>query len=365
MGAGLSPAAAVPGACAGGAGGGPTAVINASLAGVFETARSSGAVRMLGMQHGIEGLLKGQVADLTRLFDSDLKIELLKRTPSSYLGGCRYKLPAPVVGDEVYETLFELFARYQVDAVLYIGGNDSMDTIAKLSTYGEAIGSPIRFVGVPKTIDNDLVCTDHTPGFGSAAKYIATIMKEVIRDSNAYDLRSVTVAEIMGRHAGWLAGAASLAKGDDCDGPDLILMPEVPFDPKLFLRRVDRLQKQKENVIIAASEGVKDREGRFLCDLAGDGGTRWMPLATRPCSRAPAGIWRGSSRASWAARAAPSSSPPCSDAAFGSCFSGSALEACGCPVPGPVSAAGISGFFIFLSSAMYKVPPVFGDKKWA
>ena len=148
-----------------------------------------------------------------------------------------------------------------------------MDTIAKLSTYGEAIGSSIRFVGVPKTIDNDLVCTDHTPGFGSAAKYIATIMKEVIRDSNAYDLRSVTVAEIMGRHAGWLAGAASLAKGDDCDGPDLILMPEVPFDPKLFLRRVDRLQKQKENVIIAASEGVKDREGRFLCDLAGDGGT--------------------------------------------------------------------------------------------
>ena len=253
--------------------GGPTAVINSSLAGVFETARSSGAVRVLGMQHGIEGLLKGQVADLTRLFDSDLKIELLKRTPSSYLGSCRYKLPAPVVGDEVYETLFELFARYQVDAVLYIGGNDSMDTIAKLSTYGEAIGSSIRFVGVPKTIDNDLVCTDHTPGFGSAAKYIATIMKEVIRDSNAYDLRSVTVAEIMGRHAGWLAGAASLAKGDDCDGPDLILMPEVPFDPKLFLRRVDRLQKQKENVIIAASEGVKDREGRFLCDLAGDGGT--------------------------------------------------------------------------------------------
>ena len=211
--------------------GGPTAVINASLAGVFETARSSGAVRVLGMQHGIEGLLKGQVADLTRLFDSDLKIELLKRTPSSYLGSCRYKLPAPVVGDEVYETLFELFARYHVDAVLYIGGNDSMDTIAKLSTYGEAIGSPIRFVGVPKTIDNDLVCTDHTPGFGSAAKYIATIMKEVIRDSNAYDLRSVTVAEIMGRHAGWLAGAASLAKGDDCDGPDLILMPEVPLTP--------------------------------------------------------------------------------------------------------------------------------------
>ena len=253
--------------------GGPTAVINASLAGVFETARDSGAGRVLGMQHGIEGLLKGQVADLNRLFDSDLSIELLKRTPSSYLGSCRYKLPEPVAGDEVYETLFELFARHRIDAVLYIGGNDSMDTIAKLAAYGEAVGSPIRFVGVPKTIDNDLVCTDHTPGFGSAAKYIATIMKEIIRDAGVYDLRSVTVAEIMGRHAGWLAGAASLAKGDDCDGPDLILLPEVPFDPKLFLRRVDRLQKQKENVIIAASEGVKDREGRFLCDLAGEGGT--------------------------------------------------------------------------------------------
>ena len=260
------------GACIIAQSGGPTAVINASLAGVFETARSSGAVRVLGMQHGIEGLLKGQVADLSRLFDSDLKIELLKRTPSSYLGSCRYKLPAPVAGDEVYETLFELFARYQVDAVLYIGGNDSMDTIAKLSTYGEAIGSPIRFVGVPKTIDNDLVCTDHTPGFGSAAKYIATIMKEVIRDSNAYDLRSVTVAEIMGRHAGWLAGAACLASGEDCDGPDLILLPEVPFDPEAFLARVDELQSRKSNVIIAASEGVRTADGTYLCDLVSTAG---------------------------------------------------------------------------------------------
>ena len=252
--------------------GGPTAVINSSLAGVYESAKAYGAPHVYGMQYGIEGLLQGRIIDLDEQFADKMQIELLKRTPSSFLGSCRYKLPEAGVDDRPFRKLFELFEQYQIGAVFYIGGNDSMDTIAKLSAYGEAIGSPIRFVGVPKTIDNDLVCTDHTPGFGSAAKYIATIMKEVIRDSNAYDLRSVTVAEIMGRHAGWLAGAASLAKGDDCDGPDLILLPEVPFDPKLFLRRVDRLQKQKESVIIAASEGVKDRQGRFLCDLAGEGG---------------------------------------------------------------------------------------------
>ena len=252
--------------------GGPTAVINASLAGVYETARNCGAGKIYGMQYGIEGLLKGQVVDLDRLFASDLSIELLKRTPSSYLGSCRYKLPDPASGEEVYAALFRLFEQYEIGAVLYIGGNDSMDTIAKLSAWGKAVGSPIRFVGVPKTIDNDLMGTDHTPGFGSAAKYIATILKEIIRDSGAYDLRSVTVTEIMGRHAGWLAGAASLAAGEDCAGPDLILLPEVPFNAPLFLRRVDELQKQKSSVVIAASEGVKTRDGQFLCDLAGGGG---------------------------------------------------------------------------------------------
>lgn len=252
--------------------GGPTAVINSSLAGVYETARQMGAGRILGMQYGIEGLLNEQLADLDVLLGDSMNIELLKRTPSSYLGSCRYKLPTAQSDPALYEKLFALFAKHQIDAVLYIGGNDSMDTIAKLSAYGNQIGSHIRFIGVPKTIDNDLVLTDHTPGFGSAAKYIATILKEVVCDSSVYDLRSVTVAEIMGRHAGWLAAAASLAAGRDCSGPDLILLPEVAFDEAAFLAKVDRLQRQKSNVIIAASEGVKTADGTFLCDLAGGEG---------------------------------------------------------------------------------------------
>ena len=140
------------------------------------------------------------------------------------------------------------------------------------SRYGAQVGSAVRFIGVPKTIDNDLCLTDHTPGYGSAAKYIATILKEVIRDSSVYDIRSVTVAEIMGRHAGWLAGAACLAGGDDRDGPDLILLPEVPFDQDKFLARVDELQRVKSNVIIAASEGVKTADGTYLCDLVSTAG---------------------------------------------------------------------------------------------
>ena len=209
--------------------GGPTAVINSSLAGVYSTARQYGAGKVYGMQYGIQGLLQEKLVDLDQVLGSDLNIELLKRTPSSYLGSCRYKLPTPEQDEGVYQTLFSIFAKYAIDAVLYIGGNDSMDTIAKLSAYGSRIGSPIRFIGVPKTIDNDLMLTDHTPGFASAGKFIATVVKELICDSNVYDLQSVTVAEIMGRHAGWLAACSSLAKSDDCDGPDLILLPEIAF----------------------------------------------------------------------------------------------------------------------------------------
>ena len=252
--------------------GGPTAVINSSLAGVYEAAKALGAAHVYGMEYGIQGLLQGKIVDLDDRLDDKMEIELLKRTPSSYLGSCRFKLPNPATDERPFVQLFELFAKYCIGAVFYIGGNDSMDTIAKLSAYGAAKGSEIRFIGVPKTIDNDLMYTDHTPGYGSAAKYIATILKEVICDSSVYNIRSVTVAEIMGRHAGWLAGAACLAGGDDCEGPDLILLPEVPFDPDRFLTRVDELQRVKPNVIIAASEGVKTADGTYLCDLVSTAG---------------------------------------------------------------------------------------------
>ena len=252
--------------------GGPTSVINASLAGVFESCKSRGAEIVYGMCNGVAGLLEERVVDLSTVLTDDLDIELLKRTPSSFLGSCRYKLPEPEADSTPYVKLFTLFDKYDICAVFYIGGNDSMDTIAKLSRYGQQVGSNVRFIGVPKTIDNDLCLTDHTPGYGSAAKYIATILKEVIRDSSVYNIRSVTVAEIMGRHAGWLAGAACLAGGEDCEGPDLILLPEVPFDQDKFLARVDELQRVKSNVIIAASEGVKTADGTYLCDLVSTAG---------------------------------------------------------------------------------------------
>ena len=254
--------------------GGPTAVINSSLAGVYESCKRRGAPKVYGMMHGVAGLLERRTCLLDDKLTCAMDIELLKRTPSSYLGSCRYKLPDwhSDEGEAVYKKLFEILKELDVGYFFYIGGNDSMDTIGKLAEYGAYVGSDIRFMGVPKTIDNDLMVTDHTPGYGSAAKYIATILKEVICDSSVYDIRSVTVAEIMGRHTGWLAGAASLAAGSDSDGPDIILLPERVFDEEAFLARVAELEARRHNVIIAASEGVKNRDGVFLCDLVSTAG---------------------------------------------------------------------------------------------
>lgn len=251
--------------------GGPTAVINASLAGVFQACDRRGVPHVYGMRYGVAGLLDGKYVDLSESLRSSLEIELLKRTPSSYLGSCRYKLPALDKDEEgVYPKLFALLQELDIGYFFYIGGNDSMDTIAKLSDYGRAIGSDIRFMGVPKTIDNDLMVTDHTPGYGSAAKYIGLVMKELVRDATVYDVNSVTVVEIMGRNAGWLTAAASLAKAEDCEGADMICMPEIPFGVDNFIQKVARMQAKKKALLIAVSEGVKLADGRYVCELADD-----------------------------------------------------------------------------------------------
>ena len=250
--------------------GGPTAVINSSLAGVYKAACSLGADKVYGMKYGIEGLLKEELVELNVLLDDRMSIELLKRTPSSYLGSCRFKLPDPDVDSTPFVKLFTLFDKYDICAVFYIGGNDSMDTIAKLSRYGQRVDSSVRFIGVPKTIDNDLCLTDHTPGYGSAAKYIGVVMKEIIRDATVYGTNYVTVVEIMGRNAGWLTAAAALAKSDDCEGVDMICLPEVPFNVEHFIEKVRVMQEKKPSIVIAVSEGVKLEDGRYVCELADD-----------------------------------------------------------------------------------------------
>ena len=250
--------------------GGPTAVINSSLAGVYKAACSLGADKVYGMKYGIEGLLKEELVELNVLLGDRLSIELLKRTPSSYLGSCRYKLPDWHTDEAVYKKLFAILEKLDIGYFFYIGGNDSMDTIAKLSRYGAQVGSAVRFIGVPKTIDNDLCLTDHTPGYGSAAKYIGVVMKEIIRDATVYGTKYVTVVEIMGRNAGWLTAAAALAKSDDCEGVDMICLPEVPFNVEHFIEKVRVMQEKKPSIVIAVSEGVKLEDGRYVCELADD-----------------------------------------------------------------------------------------------
>ena len=244
--------------------GGPTAAINATLAGVFSKAKECGIDKVYGMRYGIGGFLDGKYVDLSEQITSTEDLELLKRTPSAFLGSCRYKLPNE---GEVYDKIFEKLNELEIKYFLYIGGNDSMDTIKKLSAYGRKIGSDIAFIGVPKTIDNDLPVTDHTPGFGSAAKYIATSFKELRRDAVVYDMKSVAIVEIMGRDAGWLTAAAALADDGNSKGADLIYLPERTFDITDFLARVKKLCEERGNIIIAVSEGVKTADGKYVCDM--------------------------------------------------------------------------------------------------
>ena len=216
--------------------------------------------------NGIEGFLANHTMDMAPLKENG-ELERIRTTPGSYLGSCRYKLPENL-SDPVYPELFQKFTEKEISYFFYIGGNDSMDTVSKLSRYAATVGSDIRIIGVPKTIDNDLVLTDHTPGYGSAAKYVASTVREIAIDASVYDNKpSVTIVEIMGRNAGWLVGAAALSKGEDCDGPDLIYVPELPFDIDNFLVRIKELLAEKTFVVVAVSEGIRLADGRYVCEL--------------------------------------------------------------------------------------------------
>ena len=243
--------------------GGPTAVINSSLYGVVsEGLRHPEQIQHIyGMVNGIEGFLAGTVLD----FATALPGSKLKTTPGAYLGSCRYKLPESLE-DPIYPRLFQKFREMNIGWFFYIGGNDSMDTVSKLSRYAAQTGSDIRIIGEPKTIDNDLVHTDHTPGFGSAARYVASTVREITIDANVYEKKSVTIVEIMGRHAGWLTAASALARKYKGDNPLLIYLPETTFDQEAFLKAVEKSFEKNCNVIVCVSEGIHDAEGTFICE---------------------------------------------------------------------------------------------------
>ena len=253
--------------------GGPTAVINASLYGVVYEALNREDVfgNVYGMINGIEGFLHDQLMDMKPL-DTSGELELIKTTPGSYLGSCRYKLPEDL-SDTVYPKLFEKFEKYNIGYFFYIGGNDSMDTVSKLSRYAASINSDIRFMGLSKTIDNDLVLTDHTPGFGSAAKYVASTVREIAIDASVYDNKqSVTIVEIMGRHAGWLTAASALARKFKNDNPVLIYLPEVAFDQDAFIEKIKSSLETTSNLVVCISEGIHTADGTFICELGSEVG---------------------------------------------------------------------------------------------
>ena len=246
--------------------GGPTTAINASLAGVINAAvRSEKYDKVYGALHGIQGVFKREFLELSDMDDATYpSVDLLRNSPAMYLGSCRYKMPSFEEKPEVYEGIFKTFEDMNVGAFFYIGGNDSMDTAAKLSAYAKSIESDIMIAGVPKTIDNDIVLTDHTPGYGSAAKYIAATMLEIAHDTYIYDLPCVTIVEIMGRDAGWLTAAAALARNTYNRTPQLIYLPEVPFEIDQFLTDLKEELKKSNNVVIAVSEGIRDKNGEYV-----------------------------------------------------------------------------------------------------
>ncbi len=248
--------------------GGPSAVINSSICGAIETAHKTDCItKVYGALNGIQGVLDDRLCDMSK--EDPREIRLLKTTPSSALGSCRVKLPKYTEDDSKYKRILDIFKKYDVRYFFYNGGNDSMDTCMKVSAYMQSVGYDCRIMGIPKTIDNDLALTDHCPGFASAAKYIATSIMEVRRDCSVYPKGSVIIFEIMGRNAGWLAASASLASVNG-EGPDLIYLPETVFDIDAFFEKVTRIYRETGNCIVAVSEGIKDKTGRYVSEYGSD-----------------------------------------------------------------------------------------------
>lgn len=256
------------GACIFGQSGGPTSVINSSAAGVFtEALKQKNITAVYGAAHGIKGILEEKFYDMSK--EDPYELELLKTTPSSALGSVRYKLKKAEDDDTDYKRLLEVFKKYDIRYFFYNGGNDSMDTCNKISKYMQKSGYEMRVMGVPKTIDNDLWGTDHCPGFASAAKYIATSTMEVYHDARVYDKGMITILEIMGRNAGWLTASSALASYMG-HGPDLIYLPEVPFDMDKFIEEATAIYKKNNNVIVAVSEGIRDKDGVYISEYGSD-----------------------------------------------------------------------------------------------
>lgn len=253
--------------------GGPTCAINASLVGVFSEALKTKEIdAVLGSINGIEGVINDNFIDLNRFITSNQDMELLKQTPSTVLGSCRYKLKSVEEDEEIYQKIVSNLQKRRIGAFFYIGGNDSMDTVEKLSRYIMENNIDIKIIGIPKTIDNDLCCTDHTPGFGSAVKYVTTTVQEIIRDSSVYSIDSVTIIEIMGRHAGWLTASTCILRANGEIAPHLIYLPEGKFSIEKFLEDVRDQQAKHKAVIVAVSEGVnlpEDTSTEVLVDNFG------------------------------------------------------------------------------------------------
>ena len=254
--------------------GGPTAAINATLAGVVRGAYESGCIdKIYGALNGVAGLLEDNYCVLNDILTGENELKLLENTPAAALGSCRMKLPDPDKDTAPFEKLFELFEKLDIKYFFYIGGNDSMDTVDKLSRYAKKICSDLRVMGVPKTIDNDLCGTDHTPGFGSAAKFIATVMQEIIRDTAVYTVKAVTIVEIMGRDAGWLTAASALPRKVCGVAPDLVYLPEVVFDYDKFFEDIQKAFEKKPNIVVAVSEGIRLADGRYVGESTQSGAT--------------------------------------------------------------------------------------------